>query len=223
MSFRRIVSAGGEHSSQTDGIEKAILLGMHQSKFFRIMIVMTAHVQKPVECVENQLTKTVMAVLPRSSFRFIHTDRDVHIDRILGGGHRKREDIGGRLVVHPSTVQKRHLSIVDDLDRTTNTGTIKSLHESAQCIHDEFDLVLVQKTGRVENFDHVGSNLRVGVSPWRLPGFGRLGFGGVASGGLLSVIHVGGWHHGWITSIDGKAASATHSRGDDQRDSSSIR
>lgn len=214
MSFRRIVSAGGEHSSQTDGIEKAILLGVHQSKFFRIMIIMPTHVQKAVECVENQFTKTVMSVLPRSSFRLVQTDRDVDIDRLVGGGHRKRQDIGGRLIVHPSTMQKRHLTIVDDLDRTTNTGTIKSLHESAECIHDEFDLVLVQKTGRVENFDDVGSNLGVGVTPSRLPGFGRLGLGGISSGALPGVIHVVGWHHGWISSIDGNEASATRGCGD---------
>ena len=110
-------------------------------------------------------------------------------------------------------MQKRHLSITHDLDRASDAGPPHAFDQLSQGVHDEFDLVHVQQTGRVENFDRFSrSNLRIGVKPSRLPGFGRLGLGGVSSGALLNIIHVGGWHHGWITSIDGKTASATRER-----------
>jgi hypothetical protein len=159
------------------------------------MIIMPDHVKKTVQGVEHELTKSIMSELPRSSLRFIETDGDVDIDGFVRSRHGKRQDVRGRVIIHPTTMQKRHLSIVHDLDRTPHAGTTHTFDELAQCVDDEFGLVFMQQTSRVEDFDRVESNLRVGTKPSRLPGFRRLGLGGISAGALLNIIHVGRWHH----------------------------
>ena len=63
MPFRGIMPTCGENASQTDRIEKTVLLGVHQPKLLGIMIIMPGHMEKTMECVKNEFPKSIMPVL----------------------------------------------------------------------------------------------------------------------------------------------------------------
>ena len=162
---------------ESDPLQESILLGMHPNKIRLIAVVVPEDVQDPMQSVEQQLPKAIMSELSAAAFGFRQTDRDVRIDRLVGSGHRKGQDIRGRGIIHPTTMQQAHPTVIHDFQHTAMAGGSKLLQESLKTVVEERTFLLAELPGSIDDFKQLDLRSRFGLR--RLGRLRRFPAGGV--------------------------------------------
>ena len=162
---------------ESDPLQESILLGMHPNKIRLIAVVVPEDVQDPMQSVEQQLPKAIMSELSAAAFGFRQTDRDVRIDRLVGSGHRKGQDIRGRGIIHPTTMQQAHTPVIDDLQDTSLAGRSELLEQPLKTVMEEFTFLITKLVGSIDDFQPFNLRSRGGLR--RLRRLRRFSAGGI--------------------------------------------